>query len=507
MPAKSVRLNSPSSQGRHAASKTTDWFPSRLFRGFSNAFTPRWQLYLLGAVLLASLVIRLYRLGDFPDTVLGDEADNVQAAARIVLGDPPLGGFFGVDWTPQPAFSVYKQALFIAIFGFNVFTLRLPSAIGSALTLIPFYFLVRRQLSITASMLTTLLLSTSVWYLNFSRSGWNNVDVCGYLVLAMFCLLLALDSLKLPKRNRRVSWVCFGAAGFASALGLYAYPSGRAITLAVAAFFPIAWLLGANHRRNVLVGYILLFAVEATVFAPEALFITRHWEHFNGRTNVVLIFNQPFFKTDPVGTMLRQLSNNVRAPWSGRVNNTPQYSPGGEPQLDPFAGVFALAGMALTILVASRRRQGETWLWWLMLLSMWALTQLLSAGTPNGARGVGYLPALIFFSGIGLDGFLHALRYLASAQGWRKATRQAAVGIFIAIGLAFSAGNVIHYVEWQSRPQTRQQRYIYLTTWEFPLWAEDIIDRALNDRGLTNLGEWRAVYPIADPAHPFGLGN
>src|SRR5689334_22766091 len=131
---------------------------------------------ILGFLVLMAFAIRLYNLGNFPDTVLADEADNAQASVRILYNDPPANGFFGLDWTSQPALSAYKEAAFIAAFGFNITAIRLSSAVISALALIPFYMLLRHQLSVVAAWLATILLATNVWYLNFSRSGWNCID-------------------------------------------------------------------------------------------------------------------------------------------------------------------------------------------------------------------------------------------------------------------------------------------------------------------------------------------
>src|SRR4051794_28276581 len=115
----------------------------------------------LGLVVLTAFVVRVYDLGSFPDTVLGDEADNAQSAVRILFDETPVNGFFGFDWTAQPAFSVYKEALFFSLFGFNGFAMRLPSAVSSALALIPFYILLRRQFSVLVSLLAAVLLATS----------------------------------------------------------------------------------------------------------------------------------------------------------------------------------------------------------------------------------------------------------------------------------------------------------------------------------------------------------
>ena len=464
----------------------------------------RVELVILSLLIVVAFVIRVYHLGSFPDTVLADEADNAQDAVRILYGHPPANGFFGLDWTSQPAFSIYKETAFIAIFGFNIVAIRLPSAIISALTLFPFHFLLRRQFSAITSLLATVLLATDVWFLNFSRSGWNCIDICFYMLMAMLFITLALDALKSANGPHWLKWVYFAAAGFFCALGLYGYPAGRAITLAVAIFFPIVLLFHRKYWKTLLLGYLCLFAVEITMFAPQGIYIAKNWERFNGRSKVVLILNDPAYKADPLGTMLRQIGRNLRGPWDGRVNNTAQYSPVGEAQLDRTTGLLVLVGMALTIAVGTLRGRPETWLWWIMLLAGWTLTQLFTVATPNGARGIGYMPALIYFAGVGLERIVLGLRYIIPTQiVWGMVGRHLLVAtLAIAIFLAGYA-NVMHYTEWQNTPHTRQDRYLYITAQEFPEWSANIVMRAKNDLGTSNVGQWRDAHPIQNITNPY----
>ena len=463
------------------------------------------ELVLLGLLVLFALVIRIYRLGSFPDTVLADEADNAQSSIQILYDHPPENGLFGFDWTPQPAFSVYKEAAFISIFGFNIMAMRLPSALISTLALIPFCMLLRRQFSIAASFLATILLATNVWYLNFSHSGWNNIDICFYMLMAMLFLMWALDAIQASSERPWLKWVYFAASGFFCALGLYGYPSGRALSLAVAAFFPVAWFFNRSHFKTLLLGYVVLFAVEAAIFAPEGIYVARNWEHFNGRSKVVIIFDNPDFKADPWGTMLKQLDWNVRGPWDGRVNNTPQYSPVGEPQLDRVTGLLALVGMALTLILRMLRSRSETWFWWLMLLTGWALSQLITVGTPNGARGIGYMPTLIYFAGVGIEGIVLLLSQISRKVSGVPIFRPLSFAAIIVILLLAAYANIKHYVDWQNLPHTRQDRYIYVTAREFPDWSEHIAFRARNNQGTLNVGQWRELYPIEDRANPYGV--
>ena len=470
-----------------------------------HPFSQKGELLLLSLLVLFAFVIRIYRLGSFPDTVLADEADNAQDAVRILYGQVPENGFFGLDWTAQPAFSAYKEAAFIAIFGFNIMAIRLSSAVISTLALIPFYLLLRRQLSVIASLLATVLLVTDVWYLNFSRSGWNCIDICFYMLMAMLFLMWGLDAISSANGPPWLTWVHFGMAGFFCALGLYGYPPGRAISLGVAVFFPVAWFFNRSHFKTLLLGYVVLLAAEAAFFAPEGIYVARNWEHFNGRSKVVMIFNNPDYKADPVGTMLKQLDWNIRGPWDGRVNNTPQYSPVAEPQLDRVTGLLALAGMMLTLILGMLMSRSETWLWWLMLLTGWAFSQLITVNTPNGARGIGYMPTLVYFAGVGIEGNVLLLHYATTKLNRFAIFRQLSFTVLTLAFLLAAYTNVRHYVDWQNLPHTRLERYLYITAREFPDWSAHIAYRARNNQGTLNVGEWRELYPIEDRANPYSV--
>ena len=470
--------------------------------GRMNRSHRRLEWLLLGLLLLAAFAIRVYQLGSFPDTVLADEADNAQDSIRILFGIHPENGFFGLDWTNQPAFSAYKEAAFLAVFGIDITAMRLSSAILSTLALLPFYLLLRRQFPVTASLLATVLLATDVWYLNFSRSGWNCIDICLYMLGAMLFLMWGLDALPGIDRSHPWKWGHFAAAGFFCALGLYGYPAGRSITLSVIAFIPVTLLFKRQYTRKVLLGYALLFAVEAVVFAPQGVYAIKNWEHFNGRSGVVIIFNNPEYQANPSGTMLRQLENNLRGPWDGRVNNTAQYSPVGEPQLDRLTGLLTLAGMLLTFLLAALRRRLETWLWWLMLLAGWGTTQLLTVSTPNGARGIGYMPTLVYFAGVTLGCIQIGLRRAITKFSLSRVVENASLALLTLLIIAAGGMNIAHYVEWQNTPHTRQDRYLYIMAREFPEWASDTVERAKTEQSSSNVGQWRDAYPIQNIANP-----
>lgn len=458
----------------------------------------RLDLLLLVLILAGALLLRLVNLENFPDNFNPDEADNFQDAMLVLYGPPEENSFFGFDWKPQPAYSVYMMSAFLSVFGETVTAMRLPSAILSCLALIPFYLLLRRQFSIVASTLATVLMAANLWYLNFSRSAWENVHIAFYMLCAMLFLLLALDRVSGGPKQWRM-WLYFVSSSFFCALGLYGYFGGRAIVLALAAYLPVALWFYRRQWKTVLAGFLLTGAVAALLFLPQLVVIVQNWDFFNRRSSTVFIPNTPQFASDPLGTLWSQVSRNALGPWVGEVNKTGRYTPYGEPQLDVVIGVLVLAGMVITIALPKMRRRAETWLWWVMLLVSWTLTQVLTTNTPDGARGVGWLPVLFYFAG----GATEALVLLSVR--FPILLRRAAVAVMAAGILLVAYGNVIHYIAWQASPAAHFYRMPWVETDRFAYFAAEVKQRTLaNTPGLT-WSEWQEIKPL-NPGNP-GFGK
>jgi len=414
----------------------------------------------LALLLIFSLGIRVWKLGAFPDTVSPDEADTIRDAIRIAYSVHPEHGFFGFDCKPIPAFSSYLFAGFVRVFGENLFALRLPSALFSTLALLPFWWLVRRQFDAMAAFGATFLLATNLWFLNFSRSGWENIHIALWMLAAMVCLVKMLDLVS------TVKFWALGATIF-STLGLYGYFGGRLILVSSVVFLLGVAFTSPFLRKRALISTICMGVGTCLLFLPQALTIRQHYERFNQRTAAVLIFHSPQWQQDPVGTARAQLVNNATGFWRGEPNQTPRYTPAGQPLLDRVTGLLLLCGMLASVFVARYRKKLETRLWWTMLLVSWAATQLLSVGTPDGARGVAWMPTLFFFVALSLDLLVRLFNKKPVVS------RVLALGIF-ALGIF----NLFSYVHWQSDSNTREARRPYLQGAEFEAWKADIIFQA-----------------------------
>ena len=431
-----------------------------------------WTLVAIALIVLLAAVIRLVSLTDVARNVTADEADNLQVVYHIMAGEGP--GFFGLDWKPNPAFSMHMMSWFMGVFGESIVGMRMPSVVLSLLSLVAFYYVARQALSRHASLAATFLLGTSLWYLHFSRSGWENGHVALYALMTVLTLTLAL---------RRGSWYLYAASGLFCALGLYGYGSGRTIILAVLLYLPVALVLQRQGRRRVLLGYAMLVAVCFTLVAPQAYTALSDWDLFNYRTNVVSIFNTGAEYRGDSG-LPRILAHQVWRTIDGfflmdsgfsRLDLNPRYLPPGRAILDRMTGALFWVG-----LVVSAFRLRRTALWWAMLLAMLFPVQVFSTGTPDAARAVGAVPFFFLFAGLGID-------WLLSVRPGRiLAARAVAVAVVLLIGYI----NVVGYFRWMDDPRTRDPRQPAVEVAEFRVWQELQKTEAEAGRWGFNVMEW-----------------
>jgi 4-amino-4-deoxy-L-arabinose transferase-like glycosyltransferase len=418
----------------------------------------------LAAVALA---VRVFRLGEVPGNVTADETDFLRNAYHIMAGTGP--GFFGFDWTPSPAFSVYLITGSMKVFGVGIVGARMcPALVGTA-TVVAFFFLAREWLSYPASLLAGLLLATNVWFLHFSRTAWTNINADLFAVAGVLMLTLAI---------RKQRWYFYAGAGVFAALGLYGYSTGNIIVVLFLAYLPIALLMNRNQSRQILRGYAVLLAVCGVVFLPQAREIFHNWDIFTARVRFTSIFNAEI----PYGgesNMARVLAR--QALWAAKafifIDGSPgvmghglwsRYIPPESGLLGPYVRLLFFVGLAGA---ASKWRQ--TALWWIMFLVPVFVVQVLSRGTPDASRGLIVAPFMFLFVGEGIERLLAAGRWLGQRRWF--ATRFPALSTGTALALSVvvavvAAGNVGDYFDWMSTPEALGARGPGVSREAFSLW-------------------------------------
>jgi hypothetical protein len=388
----------------------------------------RWEWYALAALIAAALALRLYAIERIPSILIHDEADNLVNVYQIINGRGP--GVFGFDWKPQPAASVYVLSLSMRL-GMSLTALRLPAVLFSVAALLPFFLLLRRAVAPPAALIATGLLATDVWYLHFSRSGWENVETCLFLTGAALC---ADDA----SRTGRVS--AFAWTGFWSAMGAYGYFSGRAILPAAIVVFLLCLLRPAIPRRRLLGGMLITVLTALILFAPQIPQVAEKWDLFQRRTRTLLAPETA--ASEMVGALAHSFFTKTRQLFAAEIpirgERTQRYLPVHSGAFArPTAGLLAL-GMAASLFWFS-----ATWRWWIFFLVPFFMTEVLVIGRSlNGARGVMFVPVLYLFVGIGV----HVLWTLGT-----RLQRHAAVAL-IAGAIALAVFTTHRYFAWIRTP-------------------------------------------------------
>ena len=443
--------------------------PKRLGRKL-GAFRPSGEALALGGVVIFALVVRAVALGTLPPNVTADEADNLQVAYHIAVGQAGPG-FFGLDWKPAPAFSVYLMTAFMYVFGWSIAGMRMASAVLTSLAIIPFYLVARQVCSAGASLAAAFLLSTGLWYLHFSRSGWENAQIGLFALLAAWSLTRGLQT-------RRLAW--YALAGLWCALGFYGYFAGRAIVLSLLAYLPFALWQHRPQARRVVLGYAVMLLVCAIVFAPQVPSIVNNWDYFDKRTQTIAITSVqlPYLgaRTMPE-VFVGQIERTVRAFWllDGAVVNNSRYFLPGKPIFDTLTAILFAVGLVAGA-IAWRRLA----LWWCLMVVPLGVTQILSTGTPDLARAVGVAPVLYLFVAYGFE-------QLAPRPGSPRRVLQLAVVVLLPWA-AFT--NLSGYVNWVSSPEVADRRRPAVEVAEFDVWQSlQLQEAAAGRRGFT-AGQW-----------------
>lgn len=433
----------------------------------------RLEAYALALVMLMALTLRIVWLDTIPGNITADEADNLATILKIqTTGEP---GFFGLDWKPQPAMSMYLFSGFMAIFGDDVFGLRMASAILSTLALLPFYMLARRVVRPVSALGGAALLATGLWYLNFSRSGWENVHVAFYALMAAWLLTIALE-------RRQLRW--FALAGVFAALGLYGYFAGRLIIVALLAYAPLALWWAKGARKTVATGFAVLAITATLLFLPQFINARQDSDTFNRRTDAVNVFDQPdgYMGRESRTDILRlQVERNVKGffLFDGSMFINGRYGPEGQTLLDPVSGVLLISGMVIGLY-----RWRATALWWVLLLIPLGATQIPTTFSPNGARALIVAPFMFLFMTLTID----ALIDLANRRHRRRMAAVVLGGV-----LLLAVTNALGYFQWIQSEETLEAREPAVQLGDYSLWREAMIAELSNGQKPFHLGEWNRM--------------
>ena len=218
-----------------------------------NLFKSKNNLLIFLIIILA-IILRFIWLDKIPPSLYSDEAGQGYNAYSILkTGKDEHGVFLPVslrsfgDW--KPPLPTYLMVPFIYVFGLNEISVRLPSAVLGAWSVLIIYFLVREILANKSNrnkigLLVALFLAISPWHILQSRSAMLVIISLFFFESGVWLFLLGL----------RKKYILI-LSSFMFVLSIYSYYGMRIITPLFILFLLI------YHRKKI------LFTGRSTVIA------------------------------------------------------------------------------------------------------------------------------------------------------------------------------------------------------------------------------------------------
>ncbi len=361
---------------------------------------------LLLAILVLSLVLRVYKIDSVPPSISWDEAAvgynawTIGSYGRDEYGKlfPAFFRSFADDKHPV---HVYSTALFVKFLGLSEFSTRLPAAVFGVINVLLIFFLAKLMFkSEYLGLIAALFLAISPDDIQFSRFN-HEVN----FTLFLFLLGLTLFYYGLRKRN-----FCLTLSALSFGLSILGYHSSIVVVPPILLLLVVLYYKKLLALKKLLAVSFIIAAlfVGLIILNPELLGIAR--------------VQQNTFSTDRLHqTKLYQLTKNDVLAWANVTYDqywwhfTPQYlfitgdknarlsSQTGE--FYKIDAVFLILG--LLYLLYKRSREGVVLLTWALLAP---LPSALVAEAPHAARAMYMIGSWHLLSALGLYSIITVIR-------------------------------------------------------------------------------------------------
>jgi len=162
-----------------------------------NDWSPLWQRLALAGVMLVSIFMNFYQLGQngfgnlYYASAIRSMLDSWHNFFFVSL-DP--GGFVSID---KPPLGFWLQAASAKIFGFTPFSIFLPQALAGVLSVLLLYHLVRRHFGVAAGLLAALALAISPISVVTNRNNTIDSTLVLVMLLGAWAVIRAAETGKL----------------------------------------------------------------------------------------------------------------------------------------------------------------------------------------------------------------------------------------------------------------------------------------------------------------------
>lgn len=369
---------------------------------------------------IISAVLIFYRFADIPKYLAFDEVEFTKLA--LSLDNKPYILYSQLA-TGHSTLYFYILLASLKTFGINTFALRFPAAIFGILSVLLFYFVIKKvfqQLNNETMkqylpFLLSFILLSSHWFLNFARFSFEATFLLFLELTSIYFLTLANAKVKnflrlgiprflrgrfpLEQKNLLLSVSSnfyLIMSGIFSGLAFLSYTPGRIFFL-----LPLGFLLfkkfgqgtALSLHKNIIIKQLLLFLV------PFVIIITPLTSYLmiNKDTRI----DQQFFLKNnemPINEKINGLWSNISSTAlmfniKGDVNGRHNYPL--KPALNPILGIFFIIG--LTISIKNWKNPYNLFAIIYLLLSIFPALMTYPWENPNMLRTYTILPSVVYF--------------------------------------------------------------------------------------------------------------
>ena len=429
-----------------------------------------WGVAALFGLCVMAIVLRVMWLDTVPWGLWKDEARHGMLAWQI-WHDAAFRPIYVVEGADLPALLFYIMAPVVALFGPDVWSARIVSALVGALTPLALWWAVRPLVGSRVALLAAALLSWSAWSLRMSRWAFPATldQLLGLLALGLMLRALGNFTTK-TQRTQRQATQSTGAlllsalAGMLAGLAAYAYHTGR-LTPLLPLLAVVVWIGGSGGGRQdgggggggdgggacggggdgggrsmlrpyawpYVVPYVVPYVLACgIVLLPLIGFVLGDTDGYNRRIALVAItnFEDPAARA-PLLLILRNLPPYLGM-WHLAGDPNARHFFAGLPMVDPLVGFLFAVGVLLAILTRTRLQ---------IFLMLWVCLSLVSGvfsvDAPHAMRALGALAPTCVLAALAAQ-----VLWQRVEQRWDTAGRRVAVvlgGLALLVSLTYNS--------------------------------------------------------------------
>ena len=379
----------------------------------------RWEIAIIVALTLASLILRTWGADHMPYVLSGDEGSAGLTAWEFL--DGRRNNILGLGWFSFPSLYFWILSLSQRLLGRTVIAIRWVSAIAGAFTIPALYWACRSLFNRRVATISAAWLMAFHHHIFFSRVAYNNIWDGLFFVLALGALWNAW------KTNDRRSFLL---AGLALGLAQYFYTTSHLIPILLALW--MIWLARRGEGwKSRLPGIVCMALAALSVSLPLVLLYLRHPESLFFTASRVSMLVPGWIGpaaealgTTPLGLVFEQILVTALGVTVAEIQGV--YYGSGIPML---IGASAWVFWIGLVYCAIRFREARCGLILITILST-LLIGGLSIQAPNGQRMLLLSPILAILIASTLDRF-----YVFITGRWPRTKPVVAVGISLLIVL------------------------------------------------------------------------